>query len=195
MGIFNPRKNANKGVGRIFDKRFKYVEKVVISRDIANFQGGKSTFGPIYLKISAMEGEIFWAFLIFGTMSTMVSRRNFDKRANYVGRFVKNRDIANFQRGKCSFAPIYLKISAMKSEIFWAFLFFGTTSTMVSRRIFGKCANYVESFVISSGYSEFSMWKMYLCTNLSQNLCDGGGNILGIFNLWNNVYNGVKADF
>ena len=36
-----------------------------------------------------MEGEIFWAFLILGTMSTMVSRRVFDKRANYVGRFVK----------------------------------------------------------------------------------------------------------
>ena len=30
-------------------------------RDIANFQGGKCTFAPIYLKISAMEGEIFWA--------------------------------------------------------------------------------------------------------------------------------------
>ena len=30
-----------------------------------------------------MEGEIFWAFLILGTMSTMVS-----KRANYVERFV-----------------------------------------------------------------------------------------------------------
>ena len=43
-------------------------------RDIANFQGGKCTFAPIYLKISAMEGEIFWAFLILGTMSTMVSR-------------------------------------------------------------------------------------------------------------------------
>ena len=47
-----------------------------------------------------MEGEIFWAFLIFGTMSTMVSRRNFDKRANYGGGFVKNRDIANCQGGK-----------------------------------------------------------------------------------------------
>ena len=47
-------------------------------RDIANFQGGKCTFAPIYLKISAMEGEIFWAFLILGTMSIMVSRRIFD---------------------------------------------------------------------------------------------------------------------
>ena len=72
MGIFNPRNNGNKGVWRIFDKRVKYVGKVVISRDIANFQGGKSTFGPIYLKISAMEGKIFWAFLFFGAM-TMVS--------------------------------------------------------------------------------------------------------------------------
>ena len=31
-------------------------------------------FAPIYLKISEMEGQIFWAFLIFGTMSTMMSR-------------------------------------------------------------------------------------------------------------------------
>ena len=46
-----------------------------------------------------MQGDIFWAFLIFGAMSTMVSRRIFYKRANYGGRFVKNRDIANFQRG------------------------------------------------------------------------------------------------
>ena len=57
-------------------------------RDIANFQGGKCTFAPIYLKISATRGEIFWAFLILGTMSTMVLRQIFDKRANYVGRFV-----------------------------------------------------------------------------------------------------------
>ena len=66
--------------------------------DIANFQGGKCTFAPIYLKISAIRGEIFWTFLILGTMSIMVSRRNFDIRANYVERFVKIRDIANFQR-------------------------------------------------------------------------------------------------
>ena len=65
-------------------------------RDIANFLSGKCTFAPIYRKISAMEGEIFWAFLIFGTMSTMVSRRILDKRANYGGRFVKNRDLSNF---------------------------------------------------------------------------------------------------
>ena len=83
------------------------------------------------------------------------------------------RDIANFQGGKCTFAPIYLKISAMEGEIFLAFLIFGTISTMVSRRIFDKCANYVERFVIRSGYCQSSMWKMYVCTNLSQNLCDG----------------------
>ena len=69
-----------------------------------------------------MEGEIILAFLILGTLSTMVSRRIFDKRANYVERFVKISDIANFQGGKCTFAPIYLKISAMEGEIFWAFL-------------------------------------------------------------------------
>ena len=37
-----------------------------------------------------MQGEIFWAFLIFGAMSTMVAGRIFDKLANYVERFVKN---------------------------------------------------------------------------------------------------------
>ena len=62
----------------------------------------------------------------------------------------------------------------MEGEIFWAFLILGTMSTMLSRPIFDKCANYVERFVIRSGYSEFSSWKMYICTNLSQNLCDGG---------------------
>ena len=64
-------------------------------------------------------------------MSTMVSRRIFDKCANYVERFIKNRDIAIFEGGKCTFAPIYLKISAMEGEIFWAFLTLGTISTMV----------------------------------------------------------------
>ena len=48
------------------------------------------------------------------------------------------------------------QISAMEGEIFWAFLILGTMSTMVPRRIFDKRANYVERFVISSGYSEFS---------------------------------------
>ena len=62
----------------------------------------------------------------------------------------------------------------MEGEIFCAFLILGTMSTMVSRPIFDKHANYVERFVKRSGYSEFSRWKMYLCTNLSQNLCDGG---------------------
>ena len=89
-------------------------------------------------------------------------------------KLLKDRDIANFQGGKCTFAPIYLKISAMEGEIFCAFLVLGTMSRMVSRRTFDKCANYVERFVIRSGYSEFSRWKMYLCTNLSQNLCDVG---------------------
>ena len=44
-----------------------------------------------------MEGEIFGAFLILGTMSTMVPRRIFDKRANYVERFVIRSGIANFK--------------------------------------------------------------------------------------------------
>ena len=69
--------------------------------------------------------------LILGTMSTMVSRRIFDKCANYVERFVISLELANFQGGKCTFAPIYLKISAMQGEIFWAFLIFGSMSTMV----------------------------------------------------------------
>ena len=45
---------------------------------------------------------------------------------------------------------------------------------MMSRRIFDIRANYVERLVKISGYSEFSRWKMVLCSNLSQNLCDGG---------------------
>ena len=86
---------------------------------------------------------------------------------------LKVRDIANFQGGKCTFAPIYLKIPVLEGEIFWALIILGTMSTMVLCRIFGKCANYVERFVIRSGYCQSSMWKMYVCTNLSQNLCDG----------------------
>ena len=97
-----------------------------------------------------MEGEIFWTFLILGTMSTMVLRRIFDKRASYVERFVKFLDIANFQGGKCTFAPICLKISATEGEIFWAFLIIGTMFTMVSARIFDKRDNYVERFVTKS---------------------------------------------
>ena len=67
------------------------------------------------------EGEKFGAFLILGTMYTMVYRRIYDKRANYVERFVKTRDIANFQGGKCNFAPIYLKITAMEVKYFGHF--------------------------------------------------------------------------
>ena len=85
---------------------------------------------------------------------------------------LKYRDIANFLGGKCTFAPIYLIISAMVGEIFWAFLIFGTIYTMLWRRMFDKCAIYVERFVISSGYSELSSWELYPCTNLSPNLCD-----------------------
>ena len=45
-----------------------------------------------------MEGEIFCAFLILGTMSTMVSRPIFDKHANYVERFVKISGYSEFSR-------------------------------------------------------------------------------------------------
>ena len=62
----------------------------------------------------------------------------------------------------------------MEGEIFCEFLILGTMSTMGSRPIFDKRANYVERFVRISGYSEFSRWKMYVCPNLSQNLGDGG---------------------
>ena len=44
-----------------------------------------------------MEVEIFLAFFIFGTMSTMLSRRIFDKCANYVERFVVKWELANFK--------------------------------------------------------------------------------------------------
>ena len=101
-------------------------------------------------------------------------RRIFDKCANHVERFVVRSELANFQGGKCTFAPIYLKISEMQGEIFWAFLIFGAMSTMVAGRIFDKRANYVERFDKISGYSEFPRWKMYICTNLSENLRDGG---------------------
>ena len=60
-----------------------------------------------------MEGEIFCAFLVLGTMSRMVSRRTFDKCANYVERFVIRSGYSEFSSGKCTFAPIYHKISAM----------------------------------------------------------------------------------
>ena len=41
------------------------------------------------------------------------------------------RDIANFQGGNCTFAPIYLKISTMEGEIVSEFLILGTMSTML----------------------------------------------------------------
>ena len=73
MGIFNPWNNVYNGVRGGFLIYVPIMLKDLLKfRDIANFQGGKCTFAPIYLKISAMEGEIFWAFLILGTMSTMV---------------------------------------------------------------------------------------------------------------------------
>ena len=97
-----------------------------------------------------MVGKIFWAFLILGAKSIKVPRRIFDIRANYVERVVKILDIANFQGGKCTFAPIYLKISATQGEIFWAFLIFGTMCTKVQRLIFDNRANYVERFVTKS---------------------------------------------
>ena len=134
---------------QIIDKCANYVERFVIRWDIANFQGGKCTFAPIYLKISAMEVEIFWALLIFGTISIMVWRRMLDKCANYVEIFVITLRYSDFQEGKCTFAPIYLKISAMEGEIFLAFIILGTMSTMLPRWIFDKCGNYVEIFIQS----------------------------------------------
>ena len=104
----------------------------------------------------------------------MLYMRIFDKRANYVEIFVKILCIANFLGGEYTFAPIYLRIFAMEGEIFWAFLILGTMSTTVHKRIFDKRANYVERLVKCSGNSELSRLKMYICTNLSQNLCDGG---------------------
>ena len=78
------------------EKTTNYVERFVKRSGYIEFSRWKiCTFAPIYLKISAMEGEIFWAFLILGPMS-MVLRQIFDKRANYVERFVKNREIANY---------------------------------------------------------------------------------------------------
>ena len=69
-------------------------------RHIANFQGGKCTFAPIYFKISEKDGEKFLPFLILGTMSTMVFRPIFDIRSNYVERSVKTSDYSEFSRWK-----------------------------------------------------------------------------------------------
>ena len=126
---------------RIFYKCANYVDRFVSKSGLRIFKVENVPLHQFILKSPRWRVEIFWVFLILGTMSTMVSRRIFDKRANYVERFVKILDIANFQGGKCTFALIYLKISAMEGEIFWAFLILGTMSTMVSRRIFDKRAN------------------------------------------------------
>ena len=83
-----------------------------------------------------MEGEIFCAFLILGTMSTMVSRPIFDKRANYVERFVKRSGYSEFSRWKMYLCTNLSQNLAMEGEIFWAFLILRTMSTMVSRPIF-----------------------------------------------------------
>ena len=118
-----------------------------------------------------MEVEIFCVFFIFGSMSTMVSKRIFDKRANYGGRIVIISEYSEFSRWKMYFCiNLYSKSLLWSLKYFGHVLFFGTISTMVPRRIFGKCANYVERFVARWGYSKFSRWKKYLCTNLSQNL-------------------------
>ena len=109
---------------------------LLLDRDIANFPGGKCTFAPIYLKICAMEGEIFLAFLIFGTMSTMLSRRIFDKCANYVERFVVKWELVNFKVENVHLHQFISKSLLWSLKYFWAFLFFGTISTMVWRRIF-----------------------------------------------------------
>ena len=90
------------------------------------------------------------AFGSLGTMSTMVLRRIFDKRANYVERFVTFLDKANFQGGKCTFAPICLKISATEGEIFWAFLIIGTMLQWCLRGFLIRRDNYVERFVTIS---------------------------------------------
>ena len=44
---------------------------------------------------------------------------------------LKDRDLSNFQRGKCTSAPIDLIISTMEGEIFWELLIIGAMSTMV----------------------------------------------------------------
>ena len=86
----------------IFDIRANYVERFVIISGYCEFSRRKMYLSTNLSQISTMEGELFGAFLILGTMSTTVLRRIFDKRANYVERFVKTRDIANFLGGKCT---------------------------------------------------------------------------------------------
>ena len=50
----------------------------------------------------------------------------------------------------------------MEGEIFLAFIILGTMSTMVLRRIFDNCANYVESYVISSELANFQVENVHL---------------------------------
>ena len=107
-------------------------------------------------------------FLILRAMSTMVPRPILI-RAN-----LKDRHKADFQDGKCSFAPIYLKISMTEGGTFLEFLILGAMSTMVSRPIFDIPADYVERVVKTSAYSEFSSWTKFLSANLSQNLYEEG---------------------
>ena len=107
-------------------------------------------------------------FLIRRAMSTMVARPILI-RVN-----LKDRHKADFQGGKCTFAPNYFKITAKEGKIFSACLILGAMSTMVSRVIFDIRADYGESLVKISAYSEFSSWTMFLCANLSQNIYEGG---------------------
>ena len=84
----------------------------------------------------------------------------------------------------------------MESEIFSAFLILGTLSTMVCRRIFDKRANYVGRFVKISGYSEFFKVEnvpshQFVSISLQWRV----KYIWAFLNPWNNVYNGVEADF
>ena len=102
-------------------------------------------------------------FLILRAMSTMVPRPILI-RAN-----LKGRQIADFQGGKCTFAPIYLKSSEKEGETFSTFLIGGRMPTMLLRSIFDIRVNYVEILVKISAYSELSRLKMFLCPNLSQN--------------------------
>ena len=83
---------------------------------------------------------------------------------------LKDRDLSNFQRGKCTSAPIDLIISAMEGEIFLAFLIFGTMSTMLWRRIFDKCANYAERFVVKWELANFKVENVHLHQFISKSL-------------------------
>ena len=73
-------------------------------------------------------------------MSTMVPRP-ISIRAK-----LKGRHIADFQGGKCKFAPSYLKISE-EGETFSAILIIGTMHIMLLIWIFDIRTNYVARFV------------------------------------------------